>query len=82
MKLNDVEKKPCAKCPYKLGLVETLVSPCPQCMQNGYGKCSIRGKSQRTRINGTEYKSAVYWGIVMEEEYKKALEQISRKNLW
>jgi hypothetical protein len=51
-------------------------------LMSGYGKCSIRGKSQRTRINGTEYKSAVYWGIVMEEEYKKALEQISRKNLW
>ena len=36
MKLNDTKKKPCAKCPYKLGIVETLINPCPQCKQNGY----------------------------------------------
>lgn len=29
-------KAPCAKCPYKLGLVKTLVNPCPQCKANGY----------------------------------------------
>jgi len=29
-------KPPCAKCPYKLGLVQTLVNPCPQCRDNGY----------------------------------------------
>ena len=22
---------PCDKCPYKLGLVQTLINPCPQC---------------------------------------------------
>lgn len=27
---------PCAKCPYKLGLVHTIVNPCPQCKENGY----------------------------------------------
>lgn len=27
---------PCAKCPYKLGLVHTVVNPCPQCKGNGY----------------------------------------------
>ena len=27
---------PCAKCPYKLGLVHTVVNPCPQCKANGY----------------------------------------------
>lgn len=27
---------PCAKCPYKLGLVETLVNPCPKCKLDGY----------------------------------------------
>ena len=27
---------PCAKCPYKLGLVHTVVNPCPQCKENGY----------------------------------------------
>lgn len=36
MKLNDAKKKPCAKCPYKLGAVETPVNPCPECKQNGY----------------------------------------------
>ena len=34
--LNDIKRKPCAKCPYKLGIVETPVNPCPQCRQNGY----------------------------------------------
>lgn len=29
-------KPPCPKCPYKLGLVKTLVNPCPQCKDNGY----------------------------------------------
>lgn len=29
-------KPPCAKCPYKLGLVHTVVNPCPQCRENGY----------------------------------------------
>lgn len=24
---------PCVKCPYKLGLVHTVVNPCPQCRQ-------------------------------------------------
>ena len=27
---------PCDKCPYKLGLVQTVVNPCPQCKANGY----------------------------------------------
>lgn len=27
---------PCKKCPYKLGLVQTLVNPCPQCKRTGY----------------------------------------------
>ena len=29
-------KPPCDKCPYKLGLVQTLTNPCPQCKANGY----------------------------------------------
>lgn len=29
-------KAPCAKCPYKLGLVKTLVNPCPECRLNDY----------------------------------------------
>jgi hypothetical protein len=29
-------KPPCPRCPYKLGLVHTVVNPCPQCKENGY----------------------------------------------
>lgn len=29
-------KPPCARCPYKLGLVQTLTNPCPQCREDGY----------------------------------------------
>ena len=37
MKLNDtIRKKPCVKCPYKLGMVETPINPCPQCKLNDY----------------------------------------------
>ena len=39
MKMTDIIQQmnqPCAKCPYKLGLVQTLISPCPQCRENGY----------------------------------------------
>lgn len=34
--LADKIKPPCAKCPYKLGLVQTLMNPCPQCKLDGY----------------------------------------------
>ena len=27
---------PCPKCPYKLGQVETLKNPCPECKLNNY----------------------------------------------
>ena len=33
---DKVTKSPCAKCPYTLGQVKTLVNPCPQCKANGY----------------------------------------------
>ncbi len=36
MKLNEVRRKSCHKCPYKLGTVETPINPCPQCKLNGY----------------------------------------------
>lgn len=29
-------KPPCAKCPYTLGLIHTLVNPCPQCRETNY----------------------------------------------
>lgn len=35
-KIIQQVKPPCAKCPYKLGLVQTFVNPCPQCRENGY----------------------------------------------
>ena len=28
--------QPCKKCPYKLGLLETTMNPCPQCKLNNY----------------------------------------------
>lgn len=34
--LTHYENPPCAKCPYKLGLVHTVVTPCPQCKESGY----------------------------------------------
>ena len=39
MKMNQLLHQimpPCAKCPYKLGLVHAIVNPCPQCKENGY----------------------------------------------
>lgn len=32
-----LEKPPCDRCPYRLGLVHTLANPCPQCRENHYG---------------------------------------------
>jgi len=29
-------KAPCKVCPYKLGIMKALVSPCPMCKLNGY----------------------------------------------
>ena len=28
--------KPCAKCPYKMGLIKFVTSPCPACKENNY----------------------------------------------
>ena len=35
-KLMQQFKPPCPQCPYKLGLVHTVVNPCPQCRENSY----------------------------------------------
>ncbi len=49
------KKAPCGECPYKLGLVETLVNPCPQCRQNGYStyerflKMPYQGKEPKNK---------------------------------
>lgn len=29
-------RPPCARCPYRLGLVKFVQSPCPACMMSGY----------------------------------------------
>ena len=33
--------KPCSKCPYKLGIIETLVNPCPNCKLNNYSTYKV-----------------------------------------
>ncbi len=33
---NELKKKPCHKCPYTLGLIQTVKNPCPQCKINNY----------------------------------------------
>ena len=42
---------PCAKCPYKLGQIKTLVNPCPQCKKNGYGSFEIFSEKKKTRYS-------------------------------
>lgn len=32
---------PCPQCPYKLGLIQTLKNPCPQCKLEGYKSYDI-----------------------------------------
>lgn len=34
--LTNKIKPPCSKCPYKLGLIETFVNPCPECKKNDF----------------------------------------------
>ncbi len=38
---------PCDKCPYKLGIVSTLINPCPQCKRNGYRSFEWLCKGQK-----------------------------------
>jgi hypothetical protein len=51
-----VKKAPCPVCPYMLGIIKTVVKPCPQCGLTGYsfyykhskGPCLILdGKSDK-----------------------------------
>lgn len=46
--------KPCGKCPYKLGLVKTLIDPCPQCKLDGYSACEHFLKQIRELHKQTE----------------------------
>lgn len=34
--MKEKSESPCFKCPYKLGVIKTLVNPCPQCKMTGY----------------------------------------------
>lgn len=36
MNSSKTTKKPCKKCPYKLGKVMFIFSPCPDCEQKNY----------------------------------------------
>lgn len=40
-------KPPCSECPYKRGLVQTVVNPCPQCRSNGYRMLGMFQKQQK-----------------------------------
>jgi len=36
MRLFDIFKTKCKKCPYRLGIVRLIINPCPQCKLNHY----------------------------------------------
>lgn len=36
MDLHHKINPPCLECPYKLGIIKTVVNPCPKCKLNGY----------------------------------------------
>lgn len=40
-------KPPCSKCPYEMGIIKTLVHPCPECKLNDYRKFEQFQKQMR-----------------------------------
>jgi hypothetical protein len=36
IKIGGYIKPPCSKCPYKLGIIQTVRNPCLECKANGY----------------------------------------------
>lgn len=50
MKLFDIFKSKCAKCPYTLGYVKFVVSPCVACKRNNYDMYYKLIKSRDTNI--------------------------------
>lgn len=44
---------PCPKCPYKLGLIEMVANPCPQCKLSDYQNFEQFGK--QLAGNGTVF---------------------------
>lgn len=50
-------KTPCAKCPYKLGQIKTLVNPCPACKTNGYSTYRMFTNKNTTKSNSDNKKA-------------------------
>ena len=50
--IKSRKKPPCPKCPYKLGIVKTLINPCPQCKLNGFQSFEQFQKYNITPSNG------------------------------
>lgn len=42
---------PCAACLYKLGMVKTLINPCPQCKAGGYKEFYRLQKEKSSNLN-------------------------------
>ena len=40
-------RPPCARCPYRLGLVKFVQSPCPACRMDGYRTFDVLMRGQR-----------------------------------
>lgn len=36
MKIIGAKKNLCSRCPYTLGVIQTVTNPCPACKLNGY----------------------------------------------
>ena len=57
MNLFKQHKAPCAKCPYKLGLIKTLVNPCPECRLNGYSMYKTFTENKLGKISSSHKES-------------------------
>lgn len=47
-------KVPCAKCPYKLGQIKTLVVPCPVCKINGYQSYKMFTENKSVKFSSSK----------------------------
>lgn len=64
-RLNYKWKAPCNKCPYKLGQIQTVINPCPQCKLNGYQgyeqlKKQLLGNEEVTENNFDKFKKNLH----------------------
>lgn len=46
----SMKKSPCKKCPYKLGVVQTIINPCPQCKIENYKAFEEFRKQQKKKV--------------------------------